>query len=334
MKLFITGISALDFYRKTYPLNRAPGLSPYGTITERTVDFAYKDDDVWSFAPSWVTPGFLKPEQGQLHVLASSAANRSSSKTVKSHVWSGQIPAGSYFDCGNGVLVASPGFIFLQLARVLDFTQLIALGDELCGFYSFDDEAERGMRKRNVPLTTKDELRCYLESATRIRGQRPALSALTYIIEQSASPMESLDEALLCLPPRHGGYGLPFPSMNHPIPLTGKARALVGAPECHGDICWPEPMLDVEHNGGFDHSSPRAQSSDRARVNAIKEMGYEVIELTDGQVSNFAAFEAIALRIASLIGKRIRTQYLGPTEQRMRLRKALYTWNRMSGRKH
>ena len=332
MKLFITGISALDFYRKTYPAYRAPGLSSYGSITKHTIDFAHRDDDIWSLAPSWVTPDFLAPENGRLHVLVNSAAKRTTSKTVASHVWSNHLPAGSCFDCNGDVLVASPGFIFLQLANTLDLLQLIALGDELCGFYSFDEASERGVRKRVVPLTNKEELRCYLESAAGIRGQKAALSALDYVVEQSASPMETLDEMLLCLPPRYGGYGLPLPSMNHPIPLSEKAQALIGVPRCHGDICWPDVPLDVEHNGGFDHSSPHAQSNDRARVNAIAESGYEVIELTDGQISNLAAFEVIALRIAAKVGKRIRPQQLGATKQRLHLRKTIYAWNRAYGR--
>lgn len=332
MKLFITGISALDFYRKLYPADRAPGLSAYNLTEESDDCFAYKDADVWSLAPSWVTPAFLEPENGCLHMLTKSAAHRASSKTVVSHVCSGPFPTGSCFDFGDDVLIASPGFIFLQLAQSLERVELIALADELCGLYSFDDSAERGMRKRTVPLTTKAVLRCYLESATGVRGQKAALAALQYAVERSASPMETLDEMLLCLPFRYGGYNLPTPSMNHPIPLSGKARALVKASECHGDICWPASSLNVEHNGGFDHSSPRAQSSDRARVNAIVEMGYEVIELTDGQVSNPTAFEAIALRIAAKLGKRIRARYLGMPEQRVLLRKTLYAWNHASGR--
>ena len=330
MKAVIAGISALDFYRKVYPADRAP--DPPGLLHNIDFSYAYRDDDVWSLLPSWVTPDFTALENGRVHLLTNSASLRASSKSITSHVWTSPLPEGSCYPYSDSVLIASPCFAFLQMAQELDSLELIALGDELCGLYSFDEKSERGMRQRKIPLVTSDQLRQFVESNPTIYGQKKALAALEYVVDRSASPMETSDEMLLCLPPRLGGYSEEIPKMNHPIPLSGRAAFLVDTNPCYGDMCWPRVKLDVEHYGDFDHSSKQARLNDRARINAIKEMGYEVIELTGDQVANLKAFETLALTIAKKTGKRIRAQHLGPTEQRIHLRKTLFAWNRAFGR--
>ena len=78
MKVFVAGISALDFYRKVYHADRAPGLR--GLASSADCDFAYKDEDVWSLLPTWVTPEFTKMENGRIHILTSSPYNRTFSR--------------------------------------------------------------------------------------------------------------------------------------------------------------------------------------------------------------------------------------------------------------
>jgi len=67
-------------------------------------------------------------------------------------------------------------------------------------------------------------------------------------------------------------------------------------------------------------------------VNALKEMGYEVIELTYQQVCDIQAFECIVQRIAKIAGKRIRKEYLGETDARKQLHASVLAWNRSYGK--
>ena len=90
--------------------------------------------------------------------------------------------------------------------------------------------------------------------------------------------------------------------------------------------------LDIEHHGKLDHSSDAEKESDFARVSGLKEMGYEVIELTYAQVADLFAYEYIIQRIARLLGKRIRKYALGATPARIRLRREVREWNSSSGR--
>jgi very-short-patch-repair endonuclease len=91
-------------------------------------------------------------------------------------------------------------------------------------------------------------------------------------------------------------------------------------------------LVDIEHHGRHDHSSIEENDSDRDRVNGLKEMGFEVIELTSSEVNDLYVYECIIERIAKLLGKKLDKSKFGPTPARVRLRKELTVWNRSSGK--
>ena len=230
------------------------------------------------------------------------------------------------------MFIESPEFVFLHAATILDIAELIALGDELCGLYSFDARERRGFRKRKLPLLRKSRLERFLAQATGCPGRNKALMALRHVIEMSASPMETFDEMTLCLPYRLGGYSLTKPTMNERIDLTPKASRIARRSKVYLDMGYSAHKFDLEHHGKYDHSTEEEIDSDRARVNALKEMGFEVIELTADQVRDPIAYEYIVQRIAKILGKRLMKDKLGKTPERMALRNALYSWNRSYGK--
>lgn len=319
--------TSLEFWRLVYPPDRAPS-SPQPLPEE---DAACNEKGVWDLAPTWIRQGTLKGTGELLHVLAFDHACQRQSKSHVVHTWGGTIPPGSFYQLDERVFIASPEFVFLYAASRIGIAQLIALGDELCGLYAFDRREKRGVRMRKTPLTSIRKLQAYLEAAAGCPGCKAARIAIRHIIEKSASPMETFDQMTMCLPYRYGGYGLPHPLMNHPIHLSASARRIAGRYTCFADMLWMPAMLDVEHHGKIDHSSGEESLSDRARVNGLKEMGYEVIELTAAQVSDLDTYELIVLRIARIIGKRIRSDQLGATKARVELRNTLRHWNESCG---
>lgn len=248
------------------------------------------------------------------------------------HAWSDPLPEGSFYQLNESVFVESPAFMFLHAATVLEPPKLIAFGDELCGLYSFDKFEERGFRKRKQPLVTKAQIESFLERAQGCRGVKDAVKALSYVVERSASPMETFDEMTMCLPCRRGGYAMYVPVMNQRIELSPRAARVARRNKCFLDMGYLEHNLDVEHHGKLDHSSDEERESDRERVAGLREMGIEVIELTYREVDDLVAYEIIVQRIAKIIGKRLRPADLGPTPARLELRKALFDWNKSSGR--
>lgn len=328
MDLVLDIATSLEFWRRQYPLNRVP----QPTSVQSPINCAYNVNDVLELRPDWINEELLEPTDGVLHVLVFNKAEIRRSKRVVAHAWSGLVPDGSFYQRSPHVYIESLEFIFLHAATILDFTELIALGDELCGIYSFDVRERRGFRKREHPLLRKSQLEQYLQRAAGCPGRRTALMALQHIVEMSASPMETFDEMTMCLPYRLGGYSLPKPTMNEEVILTPRAARIARRSKVYLDMGYGVYMLDLEHHGKYDHSTEKEIDSDRARVNALKEMGFEVIELTADQVGDPVAYEYIVQRIAKQLGKRLKTEKLGKTKERMALRNALYTWNRCYGK--
>ena len=328
MPLVLDIATSAEFWRQCYPGNRAPS----SVAIEAPHFCAHSKKDVWDLAPSWVNAEFLAPLGGVLHVLAFESEDKRKSSAHAVHTWSGSVPEDSFFELKGDVFVMSPCFMFLMAASILPIHKLIAFGDELCGLYGFDRREERGFRKRSVPLISKEQLSEYLAQASGCFGHKQAMAALKHLVNRSASPMETFDEMLMCLPYRLGGYGLRVPSMNAEVPLTPRAAHVAQRGTCYLDMGYFYPKLDIEHHGRLDHSTSEEAMSDRARVNGLKEMGFEVIELTYPQVEDLFTFEIIVGRIAKLLGKRIDKSKCGATASRLQLRADVLAWNRSNGK--
>ena len=332
MDLVFDIATSMEFWRRVYPADRVP--KPAGSVTMG--DCACSRKDVERLLPAWATDDFLAPLGGVVHVTVFDVREKRKSATCVVHVRNGRLPEGSHYRLNDSALIASPAFIFLCAATVLNFSALVALGCELCGFYGFDSSRSRGFRKRRAPLLTVERLRAFLEQARHYRGWKTATRALPFIVERSASPMETFDVLAMCLPYRYGGYSLRKPIMNEAVELTSKAAHVAKRSVCYPDMCYIDAKrrlkVDIEHHGKFDHSTDDDWDSDRARVNGLKEMGFEVIELTNSQVKDLETFEIIIQRIAKLIGKQVRKEHCGATPARLEFRRAVIEWNRSYGR--
>ena len=329
MKLIISHYSAADFWRMVYSATRAPANPSEAPAAGETVS---SSEDAWQLAPEWVTPRFLQCEQGVLHTLSLSAEGTRRTKTHVSHRCHAPLPSGSLYRLNEDAYVCSPELVFLQLAQTLDLPQLIAYGCEICGMYGFDPSQERGLRKRTVPLTTKAQLIRYVESARGMRGCKRAHEALRYVVERSASPMETATYLLLTLPYRLGGYGIEKLLVNVEIAVPPRLRPLCPKGFCVADFRIAGTRFVCEYLGKYDHSGNDAMQADRGRTAALREMGFEVLELASKQVWNLDAFEIVAKRFAKESGKRIRSGECGRTPARLGLHHALKAWNAAFGR--
>lgn len=329
MHLYLGPDISQAFWRLVYPDGRSPNASPHPPAPHDQC--ACSSTDIFSLAPQWVA----RCQEGGCEVVDAIVFDKSSTRAStnsKTTVWSGPILPGSFCPYRQNVSVSSPSFTFLQLAARLSLPELIAYGNELCGYYAFAASEPRGMRQRETPLATAEVLARYLSGADGAPGVKNARRAVRHIVDGSASPMETLDEMLLCLPYKQGGYGLRAPIMNYAISLGERAAQIAMRQVCRGDLCWPELKLIIEHQGQYDHDNKESFSADRSRINGLKAQGFEIIELTGGIVHNLEALEEIALHIAKLRGKRVPAYALGATTARLALRETLFSWNARSGR--
>ena len=74
---------------------------------------------------------------GKVEALVPKPEQVTRTSRLETHLWSHAIPRGSFIDLGNGIYLSSPAFLFMQMATELGEVELILLGLELCGSYSF-----------------------------------------------------------------------------------------------------------------------------------------------------------------------------------------------------
>jgi hypothetical protein len=248
----------------------------------------------------------LLPKWLWRNLIVSNADERVGRCNVVYTMRSQPLPTTSFFEVAPGLCVASPEFVYVQMANKLELPLLVKLGFELCGTYSpLLDENLRPIQ-RNEQLATAGSIKAFLEEASWLPGAKKAKLAAQYLLEGSASPRETDMAILLSLPYRHGGYGLEPPHMNYSIELDNSARTLTGQSCAIADLCWPEHKLDVEYDSTEWHSSVQQVEHDKSRANALGHMGYKVVFVTNGQMSNRLKFEALVDDLARLTKKRMR----------------------------
>lgn len=247
--------------------------------------------------------------------------------------------------------MSSPEFCFFQLATKLSLIELIELGFELCGSYSLprntttnkDNAPDKGKAPNEncdmnpnantdssqktlfnrTPLSSIKKLLMFTLHMEGVHGRSRALQALRYIVENSASPMETTLVMLLTLPYKLGGYGFPYPKLNSRITPAKAAKGSANKAFYSCDLFWPDKALAVEYDSDAYHTGPERIASDSKRRNSLTSMGIQVITVTNQQIRNTEEFNKVAKQLATGLEKRLQFKNPGFTEARNALRSAL-----------
>lgn len=315
MDMVIGYDSALDYWRTVGP-NFLRGYEDRQTATRRA-----RRALASSKVPR-LSEGNRRPAGCALPVtaLVGDASCRTSTASVVARIYP-DVPERSFIDAGNGFLVSTPEFCFLQMANRLSLARLIALGFELCGTYILVSHGPAP--RRDAPLTTVAKLRAFVEGAPNARGRKKALRALRSVLDRSASPMESVLAMLLSLPYSLGGYGLTQPSLNFHVDVPPRFRKLADRTYCECDLCWPEARLAVEYDSRLHHADPERQESDARRRGTLTSLGFTVVTVSRAQTMDSGSFNRLAHQLAKLLGKRLRYVDPGFTHTHLALRDEL-----------
>lgn len=197
----------------------------------------------------------------------------------------------------DGIMVASPELIFLQLANKLSLHRLILLGLQLCSHPPGVSSAA---------VTTKQTLNAFLAKTSGHLGHRKALRAVKYIENGSASIMESLVYMILTLPHFWGGYGLNDAVFNYELPLKCEARLRLGQSRCFTDLYYRKAKVAVEYESFTFHSSPSEQGKEAIRSAILERQGIKMMHLSTIQLYDRAACRDFANNLAARLKKRIR----------------------------
>jgi len=245
-----------------------------------------------------------------LHVMLNNPVNRWQSTAMKQHVFKGSIPADSFIDAEDGLMVSSPELCFFQLAGELTLVELIELGYELCGEYSMpsaggENAPELGFYKREA-LTSTKKLDAFIALMSGVKGCKNARHAMRYLLDASASPMETKLSMLLTLPYKLGGFGLIPPELNSRIIPSKTTRKISDKNYYSCDLFWPDYNLAVEYDSDFFHTGSKQIANDAKKRNTLVSMGVTVITVTRQQLFNSLEFEKSARILAFFLGKRLR----------------------------
>lgn len=250
-----------------------------------------------------------------IHMAVSRAENRRLSPVIRPHVLSLDLPHGSFVEVAEGINVASPELMFVQMAKTLSLVETVQLGYELCGSYATPtseptlsgDDAARGFVCRK-PLTSQKDILRFIGLASKLRGSRNALRAARFVRDGSASPMETKLALLLCLPRMLGGYGIPFPVMNAEV-LTpsGTCANARRTQRRRCDLYWPQARLALEYDSDAWHADDRSRQLDSRRRVRLNSADVFVVTVTKGQLYNANETDMIAKFVARRLNVRLRS---------------------------
>ena len=331
LKLYLYPTSSLELIRYLRSTNGAEGLMGQPMrkrIITDAINTTHAIDELDPAAQRW-----LKHAGNPVHVFVPERSKGTSTKRLITHVHSDYMPYGAMIDLGHSICACSPHFMFMQLAAELDLIETIRVGMELCGSYS-RWRLDPGVMGDPYYQAPADERACtfgvppamqlkkalgFVERNSKLRGSVGAQSALKWVSEGSASPMETAVYLLLCLPKRLGGYGLPKPILNPKLLVSNPD----GIKERYPDLFWLGANIDVEYNSDSEHSGEWSRYRDSKREVELTVGNVKVLPLTRHQLMNVDEFDAFAQGLRRMLG--IRTRPIDPEwiYKRSELRKRL-----------
>lgn len=263
------------------------------------------------------------------HLAISRRSSRRYIRGAACHLVSGSYPTGSFCRISELALVSSPELTFMQMARMLEFEELVAYGFELCGYYSRTSD-NMGFCSC-PPVTSVAAIQKYLERLERIRSRRgegmpwgfaPALKALAYVRDGAASPEEAITTMVLTLPRMVGGYELPAPRLNERVLLGARAARTFGIDSFVCDLSWNGGAQVLEYHGS-QHKLRSRRTYDMRKGNVLGSDGRSVIVMDRTILSRQGPMDEIAKSLSLALGVPWRDPTPGIATKQLKLRNRL-----------
>ena len=335
MRLYLAPEPSLELMRYLRSTNGEDGLA--GTpVRKRSLSDAVNTqrgiDELDVTAQRW-----LEHISGPVRAFVPDRSKGTSTKGLVTHVLSQPVPSGALMDIGHGVCICTPQFAFMQMAAQVDLVAAIGIGMELCGTYSrwrfepagmgdpycFERPETQSCTFDLPPVMRAKRAQAFAERLEGRRGTVGSRAALKWVLDNSASLMETAVYLLLCLPKRVGGYGLPKPVLNPKLIV----RNPDGTKERYPDLFWPRANIDVEYNSDAAHSGEWSRYRDSKREIELTVASVKVLPLTRPQLTNVDEFDAFAQGLRRMLGIRARATDQSWIHRRAELRrKLLSSW--------
>ena len=314
MKLYLAPESSLEltrFLRSTNGEESLGGKPMRKRMLSDAANTARKLVELDETAQRW-----LAHSGDPVHAFVADRTKGANAKHLITHVFGQQVPHGAFLDLGHDVCICAPHFTFIQMAAQVDLIDAVCIGMELCGAYSlwrlepgvmgdpfYREHSETQACTFDLPPVMKsNRAKAFVARQSALRGSVGANAALKWVVDNSASPMETAVYLLLCLPKRLGGYGLPKPILNPKLIISTPD----GTKERYPDLYWIGASIDVEYNSDLSHSGEWARYRDSKREVELTVANVRVLPLTRRQLMSVSEFDAFAQGLRKMLGIRSR----------------------------
>lgn len=262
-----------------------------------------------------------------IHLAVRSANDRLKRKFCSFHVWDGRLPRAPFIELTRNLFVVSPEICFIQISHQADRARLIRAGYELCSIYCYqkqranqEDESKPAINRRD-PITSKSRLTRTINQASGAKGAKQARSALSYILDNSASPRETALSMILTLPYYLGGYSLPLPELNKRIELGMKAKESLNKSFLACDFVWVNHKVLVEYDSDSFHTGADRIADDSKRRNELVSQGFSIVTITTKQLNDIDETHHQAMLLSRKLKKRVKPSRSDFYARRMQLRR-------------
>ena len=232
-------------------------------------------------------------QQRPIHKLVPSSRHANKGDTVCVHRCRlEELPSGLVRQVANGLYCAGPEMTYIQMAGETSLIGAVVLGHEFCGTYSHFAQMISGFYER-PPLTSVSHLEEAVVTLCDMHGAAAARTALRWVRDGSASPMETVVSCMLTMPNDLGGFGFVLPKLNHKVKLNAAEARIAGTDEPRIDTAYPSSLVGVEFDGLDYH---RDAEHDRMRREALAHKGWAIYVLNVDELTTYSKLkEKVAL---------------------------------------
>lgn len=316
-KLYLTDRSAIELMRTdAFPRPHEPMLLGTNDIDDAATRAQQIKELERAFGPLRVTPPY--------HIFAPDKRSRRSSKLAVCRALPEGLVSPSFVSIDDACACAVPELAYLYICQRDELAEHVRCAMELCGTYALGPNERDAVTRYGLDaLSSKEKIRAYAQENHGVKGSGKALSALRYVCDGSASPMETALCMLLCLPPSSGGYGLPLPELNAELPVIQHLGGKRVKGVRYGDLVYRAARLIIEYQSRLFHENAGSADKDEDRRDDLEVMDYHVMFVTPGRIKDFERFEGIVQRVAHHLGVSLNPKIMGTTEERLELRNML-----------
>ena len=299
-----------------------------------------------------------------LYTLVRTRNKRTCPVSIRQRLFLDELPRESVLETEHGFLVTSPLLTAFIMSRHLTDLQLLLVLAEVCGLFSvcalpaaLEAELSRAIDSKSIPadfgwtccpsedgtasdmwrreaLVLGEDLDRFCSDVCGMRYGKRFVAVSHLVPLGAASPFEVETYLLLGLPRSLGGEGFCGIELNVEVALSTSARAIVGKSRVYIDLLLSSPdgerQVAIECQGKASHGRAGDGLRDADRMTALQAMGYDVLLLTHGQISDADRFRAIVKAICRMLDVEYRDK--SPEEQRVEtlLRSELFIdWSKL-----